>query len=509
MAGFNTFTFDGENSLDYGVYITGEAVYNAPERAVEMVSIPGKNGALALDQGRFENIEVTYPAGTFGVKQTEFAGRMRALRNMLASRYNYVRLTDSYHPDEYRLGLYKSGLEVTPVAMSSAGDFELTFNCKPQRFLTSGEDPEDFVPGQSPADEQTKTGAIVTFEAEENTIISDLVADIEPVQDLHGYDKPWVGGAGKNKYTSKYSGRTNNGITFSLNSDGDIVLNNKATDSSYYASSATYSTDDYATYLKAGTYTLRRTEIANVRFNARTTTGTSFGSSYQNEDLTFTLTEDAYVFVNVRVDTSDVTYSNQVLHIQIEQGETATAYEPYTNICPISGWDEAEVSRTGINVWDEEWESGSISTSDGSNQTSTARIRSKNYISVKPNTQYYLKNGGSGTVYVFRYDENKQYLGYHAESGAFTIPSDTYFIRFTPNSTYGATYGNNISINYPSTDIDYHAYNGNTYAIDLDGTRYGGTLDVTSGVLTVTHGVTDMGFDIYIRFHKYAFQCVY
>ena len=143
MAVFNTFTFDGENSLDYGIYITGEAVYNAPERAVEMVSIPGKNGALALDQGRFENIEVTYSAGTFGAEQVEFAGRMRAMRNMLASRYNYVRLTDSYHPEEYRLGLYKSGLEATPVAMSSAGEFDITFNCKPQRFLTSGEEPVD------------------------------------------------------------------------------------------------------------------------------------------------------------------------------------------------------------------------------------------------------------------------------------------------------------------------------------------------------------------------------
>lgn len=143
MAVFNSFTFDNENSLDYGIYITGEAVYNAPERAVEMVSIPGKNGALALDQGRFENIEVTYPAGAFGAEQAEFADRMRAMRNMLASRYNYVRLTDSYHPDEYRLGLYKSGLEVTPVAMSSAGEFDITFNCKPQRFLTSGEVPLD------------------------------------------------------------------------------------------------------------------------------------------------------------------------------------------------------------------------------------------------------------------------------------------------------------------------------------------------------------------------------
>ena len=64
---FNGFTFDGENSKDYGVYITGSGVFNAPERDVEMISIPGRDGAFAQDMGRFSNIEVTYPAGLFGV----------------------------------------------------------------------------------------------------------------------------------------------------------------------------------------------------------------------------------------------------------------------------------------------------------------------------------------------------------------------------------------------------------------------------------------------------------
>lgn len=139
MAVFNSLTFDGENSLNYGIYITGEAVYNAPERAMEMVQIPGRSGSLALDQGRFENIEVTYPAGTFGVTQSENADKIRAFRNALVSRYNYVRLTDSYHPDEFRLGLYRSGLEAKPVQMSTGEQFDIIFDCKPQRFLTSGE----------------------------------------------------------------------------------------------------------------------------------------------------------------------------------------------------------------------------------------------------------------------------------------------------------------------------------------------------------------------------------
>lgn len=139
MALFNSFTFDGENSLDNGIYISGEAAYNAPERAVEMITVPGRNGAIAMDQGRFENIEVTYPAGCFASDEEGFANKIAEFRNILASRYSYKRLTDTYNPDEFRMALYKSGLEVETAIHNSAGEFDITFDCKPQRWLVSGE----------------------------------------------------------------------------------------------------------------------------------------------------------------------------------------------------------------------------------------------------------------------------------------------------------------------------------------------------------------------------------
>lgn len=135
---FKALSFDNVSSRTYGVYITGEAVYNAPEREVEMISIPGRNGAFALDKGRFENIEVTYPAGIFADNEANFAEAISDFRNFLCSRNGYVRLQDEYNPNEYRMAVYKSGLEVSP-ALLKAGEFEITFDCKPQRFLTSGE----------------------------------------------------------------------------------------------------------------------------------------------------------------------------------------------------------------------------------------------------------------------------------------------------------------------------------------------------------------------------------
>ena len=136
---FKTLEFDGESSKSYGVYITGEAVYNAPERQVEMITVPGRNGTLAIDQGRFENIEVTYPVGCFADNQSDFAAKVRDFRNELASRFGYKRLVDTYHPDEFRLGTYSAGLDVGAVGFHNAGEFAIVFDCKPQRFLTSGE----------------------------------------------------------------------------------------------------------------------------------------------------------------------------------------------------------------------------------------------------------------------------------------------------------------------------------------------------------------------------------
>lgn len=149
MGIFNSLEFGGVNSLNHDVYITGEGVYNMPERDIESVEIPGRNGDFLLDKGRWKNIDVTYHCGTFGDDQTEFGSKMRAFRNQLASRYGYQRIVDTYYPDEFRLGVFKNTVEVDAVAYKRAGEFDVTFNCKPQRYLLSGESAVDMDSGES------------------------------------------------------------------------------------------------------------------------------------------------------------------------------------------------------------------------------------------------------------------------------------------------------------------------------------------------------------------------
>ena len=134
--------FGGVDSSDYGIYISGEGVYNAPERAVELVNVPGRNGAIALDQGRYNNIKVTYPAMVLETDQEHFRERLSEFRNAILSQKGYQRLEDSYHPDEFRMGVYHDSLEVSDIlTLARGGNFELIFDCKPQRWLSDGDIP--------------------------------------------------------------------------------------------------------------------------------------------------------------------------------------------------------------------------------------------------------------------------------------------------------------------------------------------------------------------------------
>jgi phage-related protein len=129
-------TFNSQNLSGFGVYISGEGTYNAPTRAMEEEIVPGRNGTLLIDGGRWENIIVTYPAFI----AENFDVNMARLRNFLASVRGYARLSDSYHPNEFRLASFSDGITVkTSGRYNVQGQFNLSFNCKPQRFLTSGE----------------------------------------------------------------------------------------------------------------------------------------------------------------------------------------------------------------------------------------------------------------------------------------------------------------------------------------------------------------------------------
>ena len=143
----------------------------------------------------------------------------------------------------------------------------------------------------------------------------------------------------------------------------------------------------------------------------------------------------------------------------------------------------AKVWVSGTNIWNEQWENGVIN-SDGSIGSAPTRILSKNYIPVVAGKTYVMLwpagiNRGRGAYYdadfhlvQYKSDFPDTYAGTGTyQYGTFTVPAGSCYVKFCTNASYGTTYNNNISLNYPEIDLNYHAYNGAEYDVTLPTTE--------------------------------------
>lgn len=129
-------SIDGKLSTDFNMYISGGGTYSSPEKAFEEVEIPGRNGSIYLYEGSYKNVNVTYDAWIGKIDDPDKVDKnFRDLRSFLMSREGYVRIEDTYHPDEIRFGAYNEAIEPDVHSTLYAVQFTLSFSCKPQRFI--------------------------------------------------------------------------------------------------------------------------------------------------------------------------------------------------------------------------------------------------------------------------------------------------------------------------------------------------------------------------------------
>lgn len=161
------FILDDVRSIDMGVYIGGQHTYNAPKRDVTKISVPGRNGDLIQDNGRFLNVSVPYNV----VVMEEFRERTDELKAWLLHTSKYRKLVDTYHPGTYRLARVGADITFNTSAFNLTGKAKIIFDCKPQRFLDEGDDPISI----------TESGTVIynptLFDAE--PVIAIFVSDTE------------------------------------------------------------------------------------------------------------------------------------------------------------------------------------------------------------------------------------------------------------------------------------------------------------------------------------------
>jgi hypothetical protein len=372
---------------------------------------------------------------------------------------------------------------------------------------------------------------IVTDAVAENA--KNLSVDIDPIQDLHGYDHPWVGGAGKNKLHNTGVTETINGVTFTVNSDGTVLVNGTATDATnfYIATNTDAFKNEMSVYegqsvVCSGCPSGGSDSSYWISF-ARLT-----GASIKNDTgngVTVTIGNLQGVNTYVRINIASGTVCNNLLFEPMIRlaSETDPTFEPYSNICPISGRTQVDVNRAGKNLLEDNTAVGTIEKNGG---TAT---RNSDYSYVINGTftraTVAVANMGTGDTSTTTQNVGRRFIpnGTYKvsfgledaddtlkqkillqisqtnnasgnddivstlvqEGGQFTI-DDSYaynWVRLYIGSAYAF---DNVTIRpmirlASVSDATYELYNGQTVTVQLGQTVYGGSLNVTTGELTV------------------------
>lgn len=110
-----------------------------PKKKYVIISIPGRNGDLILDDGGYESYTQIYDVFVSAEKAgTNMAKAVNGINSWLYnSRRGFVELSDDYDKDVYRLAYFAGGNDVSNI-FDRHGRASLEFFCKPQRFATSG-----------------------------------------------------------------------------------------------------------------------------------------------------------------------------------------------------------------------------------------------------------------------------------------------------------------------------------------------------------------------------------
>lgn len=199
----------------------------------------------------------------------------------------------------------------------------------------------------------------------------------------------------------------------------------------------------------------------------------------------------------------------------IELIQSGTGEPSPDNVRPISGWDAVSVTRSGKNILPYPYvqesgtalgvtitvnDDGSVSMSGTPTGNFYRTLQGGFYVAavelpswLKRGQTYTISSGidspnGNKNVQIIFYDVNGNQLGLYRDAD-FTVPDGAVyygvFVRILQaGGAIDETFHPMIRL-ASETDATWESYNAQTYTTTLDETRYGGTLDLVSGVLTV------------------------
>lgn len=319
---------------------------------------------------------------------------------------------------------------------------------------------------------ETASGAIASFDDGADSMpIRKLVAQIEPVQDLHGYENPWPAGGGKNLLDPSTVSALGTTVWFydpdGFLFKGGVSYTFSVSDINDVGSIAIYSTD-------------KSTQLA-------------YATGASRQSVTYTPEEDTYGLPRL-YRTTPIT-QDIVDGAMIEIGSTRTTFAPYSNICPISGWTGAEIEQRGKNLIP------NLKVQDTSTRVRLGESTVGDGFFLKAGTyRFSYELSASQSVGVYWRTVKDGNVGPVVNSNLITLAEDSN-VRVWLYASDGIS-ADNVSwfqLELGSTTTDYETYQGEDITADwsdVAGTVYGGTLTLNpdrTGTLVVDRAIVDLG----------------
>lgn len=415
--------------------------------------------------------------------------------------YDEIRYEYNEKNQAIRIRYYLNGKPVlTPAGITAVG----------REYNAAGQVSKEWYLGRTVKTITTPAGVMSFTDGADGIPLKKLEVAIDPVQDLHGYDNPWPAGGGKNKYQMRTTDYTYAGIVIKANDDGTIDISGSTSDTAPSILIAENVNELRDLFAKGGTYTFsmnKGTYNAN-NFNIslaykETENGSTIyiipGQTKVVPAGSIFTTSNLWVAANKTVPT--VTG----FAIQLEEGSSQTSYTPYENICPISGWTGAEISRTGKNLIDKaDLVNAGINPTTGETSYNQYRVCT-GFIPVKSAQQYTVSyESGKKLVAIYFFDENKKTTSEYSTNTTVTIPTIVKYVRIVfgkVNDTEITTSElTNAQFEKGSVATAYEPFGIIIiYPITFPssaGTVYGGTLTVNqdgTGELVVDKAEVDLG----------------
>ena len=372
---------------------------------------------------------------------------------------------------------------------------------------------------------KTITGSIVSFVTSVAYPMRSLLAQINPVQDLHGYDAPWPAGGGANKIVATVAGLksantsglwsgdtyTANNVTFEvLTDDGGNITGIKANGTAsgtivFYVSNNMAGVFAQGALLRldgitGGSSTTYKLDWQIIKQDSSSAVIVTTYSGTNNVTISEAAQNATASYIRIVV-YSGAVLSNQMFYPMIKlQSDASNNFVPSSNECPISGWTGLSGERDGKNLID--WKVSStpysvvlkpntytLSWNGTFSQTGNWYLRGKDSNGDYYTTKEALSLGSSWT------HSSSSHWNYSGVSNpfTFTVPSGCTLIEFLRQNSDGTI---PAQLEVGSSATDFEAYQGETITCTWQteaGTVYGGTVDVVTGVLTVTDAIVDLG----------------